>query len=128
MIKDIENREDIYLLVKDFYVKLMNDDLMHHFFSEFSNPELLEEHLQVLVDFWDNILFYSGTYQKNAMKPHMDLQPTKPFKSEHFKQWLLHFNNTVDEHFSGEIAHSSKSRALSVATVMQIKIAELGKQ
>ncbi len=128
MKKDIENREDIYLLVKDFYVKLMNDDLMRHFFSEFSNPDLLEEHLQILVDFWDNILFYSGTYQKNAMKPHLDLQPTKPIKSEHFKQWILHFNNTVDEHFSGEIAHLAKSRALSVATVMQIKIAELGKQ
>lgn len=128
MKKDIENREDIYLLVKDFYVKLMNDDLMHHFFSEFSNPELLEEHLQVLVDFWDNILFFSGTYQKNAMRPHLELQQKKPFKSEHFKQWLLHFNNTVDEYFVGEIAHAAKSRALSIATVMQIKIAELNKQ
>ena len=49
MNKDIENREDIYLLVKDFYVKLMNDDLMHHFFEEFTNPELLEKHLQILV-------------------------------------------------------------------------------
>jgi hemoglobin len=106
----------------------MNDDLMHHFFLAFSNPGLLEEHLQILVDFWDNILFYSGTYQKNAMKPHLDLQLKKPFKSEHFKQWLLHFNNTVDEHFEGEIAHAAKSRALSIATVMQIKITELGKQ
>ena len=128
MKRAIENREDIYLLVKDFYVKLMNDDLMHHFFDEFSNPELLAEHLQILVDFWDNILFFSGTYQKNAMRPHMDLQSKKPFKSEHFKQWLLHFNNTVDEHFGGEIAHAAKSRALSIATVMQIKIAELEKQ
>jgi len=128
MKRAIENREDIYLLVKDFYVKLMNDDLMHHFFSEFSNPALLEEHLQILVNFWDNILFYSGTYQKNAMKPHLDLQQKKPFKSEHFKQWLLHFNNTVDEHFNGEVAHAAKSRALSIATVMQIKIGELDKQ
>ncbi|MDF1517097.1 MAG: group III truncated hemoglobin [Lutibacter sp.] len=128
MKKDIENREDIYLLVKDFYVKLMNDDLMHHFFDEFSNPRLLEEHLQVLVDFWDNILFFSGTYQKNAMRPHLELQQKKPFRSEHFKQWLLHFNNTVDEHFVGEIAHAAKSRALSIATVMQIKIAEMDKQ
>lgn len=128
MKKDIENREDIYLLVKDFYVKLLNDDLMHHFFTAFSLPEMLEKHLQILVDFWDNILFYSGTYQKNAMKPHLDLQPTKPFKPEHFQRWLLHFNNTVDEHFSGEIAHAAKSRALSIATVMQIKIGELEKQ
>jgi hemoglobin len=128
MKKDIENREDIYLLVKDFYVKLLNDEVMHHFFEEFTNPELLEKHLQILVDFWDNILFYSGTYQKNAMKPHLDLQLTKPFKPEHFQLWLLHFNNTVDEHFSGEIAHAAKSRALSIATVMQIKIADLEKQ
>lgn len=128
MKRDIENREDIYLLVKDFYVKLLNDAVMHHFFEEFTNPELLEKHLLTLVDFWDNILFYSGTYQKNAMKPHLDLQQQKPFKSEHFQRWLLHFNNTVDEHFSGEIAHAAKSRALSIATVMQIKIAELDKQ
>lgn len=128
MKKDIENREDIYLLVKYFYVKLLNDEVMHHFFEEFTNSELLEKHLQILVDFWDNILFYSGTYQKNAMKPHLDLQSKKPFKAEHFKQWILHFNNTVDEYFTGEIAHVAKSRALSIATVMQIKIAELGKQ
>jgi hemoglobin len=128
MKRDIEKREDIYLLVKEFYVKLLNDDLMHHFFEDFGNPELLEKHLQILVDFWDNILFYSGTYQKNAMKPHLELQPKKPFKSEHFQQWLLHFNKTIDEHFSGEIAHAAKSRALSIATVMQIKIAETNKQ
>ena len=127
MKRDIESRADIYLLVKDFYVKLMNDDLMHHFFSDFSNTQLLEEHLQTLVDFWDNILFFSGTYQKNAMRPHLDLQAMKPFKTTHFDHWLLHFNHTVDEHFEGEIAHAAKSRALSIATVMQIKIAELNK-
>ncbi|MBK5209440.1 MAG: group III truncated hemoglobin [Flavobacteriaceae bacterium] len=128
MKKDIENREDIYLFVKEFYVKLLNDEVMHHFFAAFTNSELLEKHLQILVDFWDNILFYSGTYQRNAMKPHLDLQAKKPFKAEHFKLWLLHFNNTIDEHFKGEIAHAAKSRALSIATVIQIKTAELGKQ
>ncbi|MFA5296769.1 MAG: group III truncated hemoglobin [Lutibacter sp.] len=128
MKKDIENREDIYLLVKEFYVKLMNDELMHHFFEEFANPVLLEKHLQILVDFWDDILFYSRTYQNNAMKPHLELQLNKPFKAVHFQQWLLHFNNTIDENFSGETAHAAKSRALSIATVMQIKIADLAKQ
>jgi len=58
----------------------------------------------------------------------LDLQLTKPFKVEHFKQWLLHFNQTIDEHFEGEIAHTAKSRALSIATVMQIKIGEMDKQ
>lgn len=128
MKKDIENRADIYLLVKNFYVKLMNDDKMHHFFKDFSNPTLLEEHLQTLVDFWDNILFYSGSYQKNAMRPHLDLQLKKPFNKEHFQLWLLHFNNAVDQSFIGETAHAAKSRALSIATVMQIKISEQNKK
>ena len=67
MKNDIENREDIYLLVKTFYVKLMNDDLMRHFFMDFTNPEHLEIHLQTLVDFWDNILFFSGGYRNQCL-------------------------------------------------------------
>jgi len=127
MKKDIENRDDIYQIVKSFYVKLMNDDLMAHFFEDFKDPTHLEEHLQTLVDFWDNILFYSGAYKKNAMRPHIDLQATKPFSNEHFEQWLNFFNRSIDELFEGENAHAAKSRALSIATVMKIKMLEHGK-
>ena len=125
MKKDIEDRNDIYNLVSEFYVKLMNDDQMAHFFIDFEDPIHLEEHLQVLVDFWDNMLFYSATYQKNAMKPHLDLQTTKPFEKIHFNTWLQHFNASVDELFEGQNAHNAKTRALSIATVMEIKIATL---
>lgn len=125
MKKDIENKEDIYMLVKHFYIKLMNDVEMHHFFIDFTNPVLLEEHLQVLVNFWDNVLFYSGGYRKNAMQPHLKLHKSKPFNSIHFKRWLSSFNESVDELFEGEMAHTAKSRALSIATVMKIKILEL---
>ena len=125
MKRDIQNREDIYLLVKVFYKKLMNDDLMHHFFVDFEQPEHLEIHLQTLVDFWDNILFFSGGYRKNAMAPHLKLHQKKPFKTEHFNSWLSMFNASVNELFEGEMAHVAKSRALSIATVMKIKVSEL---
>ena len=128
MVKDIENRDDIYLLVKMFYEKLLKDEVMHHFFEDFTNPIHLEKHLQILVNFWDNILFYSGTYKKNAMQPHIELHIKKPFQVQHFQQWLLHFKNTVDEHFAGENAHVAKTRAISIATVMQIKISDINKQ
>lgn len=127
MKKDIENRADIYLLVKHFYTKLMNDNLMRHFFLEFSKPDLLEEHLQTLVDFWDNVLFYSGGYRKNAMLPHLALHQEKPISKEHFSAWLSMFNSSVDELFEGEVAHQAKSRAQSIAIVMEIKISELNK-
>ena len=124
---DINGRDDIYKLVKLFYEKLMRDAEMKHFFEEFADPENLEKHLIVLVDFWDNILFYTGAYKKNAMQPHLALQARKPFNKKHFETWLFHFNTSVDELFNGEMAHTAKSRALSIATVMQIKISELTK-
>lgn len=127
MKKDIENRADIYKLVKTFYVKLMSDELMMHFFEDFEDSEHLETHLQTLVDFWDNILFYTGGYRKNAMQPHLDLQQQKPFDEVHFNHWLSGFNDTIDELFEGEMAHTAKSRALSIATVMKIKISEVNK-
>lgn len=125
MKKDIENRDDIYALVKTFYVKLMSDENMMHFFEDFKDPTHLEAHLKILVDFWDNILFYSGGYRKNAMQPHLDLQQEKPFSELHFNHWLSSFNASVDELFEGEVAGAAKSRALSIAIVMKIKISEV---
>ena len=124
MKKDITNREDLYNLVSLFYEKLFIDDEIKHFFVDFSDKIELEKHLQVLVDFWDNMLFFSGGYRKNAMKPHLDLNQSKPFKTNHFKCWLSNFNESVDELFEGSNSHVIKSRAQSIATVMEIKISQ----
>ncbi len=125
MKNDIKNRDDLYNLVSLFYKKLLVDAEVKHFFVDFSDEILLEEHLQILVDFWGNILFFSGGYRKNAMKPHLDLHTSKPFESRHFKRWLSSFNSSVDELFEGDNAHVIKSRALSIATVMEIKISQI---
>ena len=125
MKKEIENREDLYLLVSQFYVKLLKDDKIKHFFDDIMKEDGLEDHLQVLVDFWDNILFYTGNYRRNAMRPHLLLNQRKPFLKEHFQIWLNHFNNTIDENFEGELAHAAKTRALSIAMVMEMKINQM---
>jgi len=122
MNPDIQNREDIYLIVSEFYKKLMIDEDVKHFFVDFTDEEMLEHHLQILVDFWDNIIFYSGTYTRNAMRPHLLINKTKPFKTNHFTVWLKHFFASIDANFEGENAHAAKTRAQSIATVMQIKM------
>jgi len=122
MKKEIENREDLYLLVSEFYVKLLNDDSIKFFFDDLMAENGLEDHLKVLVDFWENILFFTGTYRRNAMRPHLIINQTKPFLKEHFQTWLKHFNNTVDENFTGELAHAAKTRAQSIAMVMELKV------
>ena len=124
MTEDIIDRKDIYKIVSTFYKKLLIDEDMKHFFEKFHDPVKLEHHLQILVDFWDNILFYSGTYKKNAMQPHINLNLKKPFEKKHFEKWLYFFNQAVDKNFKGENAHTIKNRALSIATIMRIKTIE----
>ncbi len=121
MKKDISNRNDLYMIVSEFYKKLLSNNEMKHFFEKFQNKNILEEHLQVLVDFWDNVLFQSGKYRKNAMRPHIDLHQEKPFSEKHFEIWLQLFNQSIDAHFEGTNTTIIKNRALSIAAVMRIK-------
>lgn len=125
MKNDIQNREDLLQLVTLFYEKLLADDTISYLFTDVAKIDL-GHHLPVLVDFWDNILFQSDTYRKNAMQPHLDLHYQSPLKKEHFITWLDYFKASVDELFDGEKAFQAKERATSIATIMQIKISQLG--
>ena len=121
MKKDISSREDLFLLVKNFYDKLLSDKTISYLFTDIAKIDL-DHHLPVLVDFWDSVLFQSDTYRKNAMQPHLILHQKSPLEKHHFETWLMYFNNTVDELFEGEKAFLAKERAQSIATVMQIKL------
>ena len=122
--KDIANRDDLMLLVQEFYKKLLSDDTISYLFTDIAAIDL-DHHLPVLVDFWDSILFQSDTYRKNAMQPHMVLHQKSALTRQHFDTWLRYFKETVDEWFAGDNAFIIKERATSIATVMQIKISQL---
>ncbi len=124
MKKDIENRNDLLLLMQEFYKKLLADDSINYLFTAVAKINL-DHHFPVLVDFWDSVLFQSGTYQKNAMQPHLALHQKSPLEKHHFNTWLGYFKTTVDELFEGQNAFVIKERATSIATVMQIKIKQL---
>lgn len=124
MKKDIENRNDLMLLMEKFYEKLLADPSINYIFTEVAKINMLH-HLPVLVDFWDMVLFQSDTYRKNAMQLHMELHRQSPLTKQHFSTWLTYFTQTVDELFEGEKAFLAKQRAASIATTMQIKIAQL---
>jgi hemoglobin len=81
-----------------------------------------EKHLPVMYDFWENVLFYSGTYIGNPMMLHAKIHQRSPFTKEHFQHWLQLFNQSVDELYEGEHAEQIKLRANNISTVMQIKI------
>ena len=122
MKNDIQNREDIALVIQEFYSKLLMDDRLKHFFERIVHQKHLDQHLETITDFWNGILFNDSAYKGNAMQPHISLNRTIPFKKEHFKVWLHHFSSSIDENFSGQKAEMAKIRALSIATVMEIKM------
>ena len=127
MKKDIENRDDIIRLVNTFYDKVKPDETIGYFFNRVVDVNW-EKHLPVMYNFWENIIFHAGGYSGNPMKHHMELHEKSPMKKEHFNRWIQLFNETVDELFEGAHAEQAKQRALSIATVMQINIAQLPNQ
>lgn len=122
MKHDIETREDINLLITQFYSKLLEDKTVKHFFEDILSDGKLNHHIEIIVDFWEDILLNTVKYGRNAMKPHLNLNKKKPFLATHFDTWLQHFNTTIDANFKGDKTEFAKTRALSIATVMKIKM------
>lgn len=121
MKKDIEDKADIQLLVDSFYEKVKADPVIGFIFNDIVKVNW-ERHLPVMYDFWENTLFYTGVYLGNPMEMHRRLNQLIPLTAEHFQQWTNLFTSTVDELFAGEKAVLAKQRAISISTVMQIKI------
>jgi len=91
------------------------------FFTEIAQINL-KEHLPHICDFWEQQLFYSGNYKKNVLQIHQELHIKKTLQKIHFDRWLHLFDTTIDQNFSGTLANLMKIRALSIATVIQMKI------
>lgn len=121
MKKDIENKNDIELLVRSFYEKVKADDTIGFIFNDITKVNW-EKHLPVMFNFWENVLFYTGAYEGNPMNIHQHINRVVPLTKRHFKRWEELFTKTVDELFEGTNALLAKQRALSISTLMQMKI------
>ena len=121
-MKDIENKEDILQLVTLFYKKLLEDKSISYIFTDVVKIKL-EEHLPILVTFWSQAVLGTGGYTNNLTQLHLDVNAKSYLSPELFTIWLNHFNTSVDELFLGENAEQIKTQALSIGTVLQIKIA-----
>lgn len=121
MKTDVRNRQDIELLVRSFYAKVLVDPEIGHFFKH-AIASGWDKHLNTMFKFWENVLFYTGDYFGNPLFVHEKLHKTMKFTPQHFERWISLFIQTVDELFSGTNAELAKQRAISIATVMQMKI------
>ena len=118
---DISSRKDIELLMKNFYDKVKKDDTIGPIFNDIAKVNW-EHHIPVICDFWETLLLDAASYRKNVMEVHFILNRKIPLEEKHFKVWLQLFSETVDELFSGEKATMAKTKAKSIAALMQFKI------
>ncbi len=119
--QDIATRADIEKLILHFYAKVMINPKIGFIFTDVV-PMDWPKHIPIIIDFWETILLDNPVYKKNAMEVHYDLNKKIPLQKEHFSEWLLLFCGSVDELFLGKIATLAKTRARSIAAIMEIKM------
>lgn len=127
MKPDITERSDIDNLVKLFYDKLFEDELLKIIFEKLVRHKL-DEHLSVVADFWDSILLDANNYRGNVTEKHFDANKQFPLTKTEFDRWLQLWKQTVDELFVGEKAEVAKFRAQSIADIMQYKLEYITQQ
>ena len=121
-MRDIETREDILLIIRNFYDSLLKDQSINFYFTKATHVDQnLEEHFDVLATFWEQGLFLKVGYSNNMFQIHKDIHDKHPFTHEHFEIWLDHLYTAITENFEGNRADQMKTMALNMATVMKIK-------
>ena len=118
---DITTQKDLYNLVETFYKKLLSDPSISYIFTDVVKIKI-EEHLPILVTFWSQAILGTGGYTNNLTQIHLDIDKKEHLTPELFKIWLNYFYKTVDENFAGKNSENIKTQALSIATILQIKI------
>lgn len=125
MKPDLNKREHIEKLVKTFYSKVKQDELLGPFFNaRIKGEKAWEEHLKLLVDFWDLNLLEKKGFNGNPAMAHQKVD--KSFKhsisTTHFDRWVEIWTATIDQSFEGEMAEKAKTKANNMAKGMYKKI------
>lgn len=123
MKNDIQNQADLYVLVNQFYDKLLFDNRLNYIFTDVVKIKI-EEHLPILVVFWSQLIFGTGGYTNNLTDIHLKVDKLEHLTPEMFKIWLDYFNETVDHLYEGIHAEEIKVQAKNLGIILQIKISQ----
>ena len=113
-MREIKNEADVHELVQTFYQKVLVDEVLAPFFKNLN----FEEHLPKMEFFWRFVLLDEPGYTTSVTDKHMHMR----LKEEHFKRWILLFNQTLDELFIGEKVELAKQRAAIIGWTIQSKM------
>ena len=120
-MKDITSRNDIELLVNEFYKKVLKDELIGFIFTKIVQLNW-EMHIPIICDFWESVLLDNIKYKGNPILKHIALNKKVNLKNEHFERWLLLWQNTIQANFLGKTAEEAIKKANMMGNLMRYKI------
>ena len=133
MIKDdINTREDVALLVDQFYKKVRANAILGPIFNQAITN--WDQHLDHLTTFWESSLFMGKPLKKkyigNPLEVHVkvDKANNNSITEHHFGIWLNLWFETIEHLFAGENAELAKRRARKMGTFIHLKIFESRQQ
>lgn len=106
-------------LVRDFYARVRNDDLLAPIFA--ARISDWEPHLQQMFAFWSSVALMTGQYHGRPMAKHLPL----PVDRRHFDRWLALFAETAHEVCPRAADHFIE-RAQRIAESLELGIASAG--
>ncbi|WP_307846319.1 group III truncated hemoglobin [Rhodococcus sp. CX] len=115
---DVSDRADIDRLVRRFYERALTDPTLAPVFEVLAIVGL-DEHLLVVGDFWEQILFRTTRYEGNFLPVHRALHAHHGLTPARFERWLELWVGTVDELFAGVHAERAKSKAEAMARSLE---------
>lgn len=118
LLSDLGTRADIDALLQHFYTDVTHDDLLRHIFIDVAQMDV-KEHLPVIGDFWEKVLFNTGNYTGNAMRVHRHLSRRETFTPALFERWLALWDRAVDHRHQGVTATQAKHHAARIALAIK---------
>jgi hemoglobin len=114
---DLDSRERIAEMVRDFYRQVAMDDLLGPVFA--AEHVDWSAHIFTLVDFWSWQLLGQRGYEGNPLRAHAPVHARTPFGPELYARWLDLFEATVDAGYAGPVAEVAKGRARRMAGALR---------
>lgn len=104
-------------LVRAFYVRVQEDDLIGPIFNE--RIVKWEPHLQRMFAFWSSVALMTGRYHGQPMRLHLPL----PIDASHFDRWLALWEATARELCPPRAADHFIERAHRIGQSLEMGIA-----
>lgn len=115
---DLADRDDVEVLLRRFYGRVLADDVLGEPFAEVREHTGLDAHIPVMADFWETVLFKVRRYHGHVQDVHARVHDATALDTGHFIRWLTTWYDTVDELHAGPLAERCKRQAARIAWSM----------